>query len=215
MRIFAELKRRNVYRVAIAYLVAAWFLIQITDTFVPIIGLPEWVPRLIFFFLVIGLVPTLIAAWALELTPEGIKLDKDAVRNKSDVVPMGRKLDFFIIGMLALIIVGLVVERAFIADIGEPPPVTVIDAGPDKTIAVLPFADLSQDRTQEWFADGLAEEILNALARTPDLMVSSRTSAFTYKGTDKNLSTIARELGVAHVLEGSIRGTGERIRVTA
>jgi TolB-like protein len=215
MKFFAELKRRNVYRVAIAYLVAAWLLLDITSTAAPIIGLPEWVPRLTLFFLVIGLVPTLIAAWALELTPEGIKLDKDVDRIQSVTVQTGRKLNYFIIGMLALIIVGLVVERMFIADIGEPPPVTVIDAGPDKTIAVLPFVDLSQNRSQEWFADGLAEEILNVLARTPDLMVSSRTSAFTYKDTDKDVSTIARELGVAHVLEGSIRGTGERIRVTA
>ena len=215
MKFFAELKRRNVYRVAIAYLVAAWLLLDITSTFAPIVGLPEWVPRVTLFFLVIGLVPTLVAAWALELTPEGIKLDKDVVRNQSDVVPMGRNLDYFIIAMLALIIVGLIVERVFIADVGEPPPVTVIDAGPDKSIAVLPFADFSQDRSQEWFADGLAEEILNALARTPDLMVSSRTSAFSYKGTDKDVSTIAQELGVAYVLEGSIRGTGKRIRVTA
>ncbi len=90
MKFFAELKRRNVHRVAIAYLVAAWLLLDITSTFAPFLGLPGWLPRLTFFFLVIGLVPTLIAAWALELTPEGIKLDKDVVRNKSDVVPMGR-----------------------------------------------------------------------------------------------------------------------------
>ena len=215
MRFFAELKRRNVYRVAIAYLVAAWLLLQFTSTLVPILGLPGWVIRLILLFLVIGLVPTLIAAWALELTPEGIKLEKDVDRSKSETAQTGRKLNFFIIGTLVLIIVFLIVERVFIANVGEPPPVTIIDAGPDKSIAVLPFADLSQDQNQEWFADGLAEEILNALARTPDLMVSSRTSAFTYKGTDKDVSTIARELGVAHVLEGSIRSTGERIRVTA
>ncbi len=215
MNFFAELKRRNVYRVAIAYSIAGWLLLQFASTFVPILGLPEWVPRLIFLLLVIGLVPTVIAAWALELTPEGIKLEKNVDRNETETVQTGRKLNFFIIGTLVLIIVFLIVERVFIANVGEPPPVTVIDAGPNKTIAVLPFADLSKDRSQEWFADGLAEEILNALARTPDLMVSSRTSAFTYKGSDKDISTIAKELGVAHILEGSIRGTGKRIRVTA
>jgi len=215
MKFFAELKRRSVYRVATAYLVASWLLLEFASTFVPILGLPEWVLRLIFLLLVIGLVPTLIAAWALELTPEGVKLEKDVDRSKSETAETRRKLNFFIIGTLVLIIVFLIVERVFIANVGEPPPVTVIEAGPDKTIAVLPFADLSRNRSQEWFADGLAEEILNALARTPDLMVSSRTSAFTYKGTDKDISTIARELGVAHVLEGSIRGTDERIRVTA
>ncbi len=215
MSFLAELKRRNVYRVAIAYLVAAWLLLQFTNTLVPILSLPESVTRLILLFLVIGLVPTLIAAWALELTPEGIKLEKDVDRSKSETARTGRKLNYFIIGMLALIIVGLLVERVFIAGVSEPPQVTVIVAEPDKSVAVLPFADFSQERDQEWFADGLAEEIMNALARTPDLMVSSRTSTFTYKGADKDVTTIAKELGVAHVLEGSIRGTGERVRVTA
>jgi len=110
MNFFAELKRRNVFRVAIAYLVAAWLLLQFASTFVPILGLPSWVSRLIFLLLVIGLVPTLIAAWALELTPEGIKLEKDVDRSKLETVRTGRKLNYFIIGMLALIIVGLIVE---------------------------------------------------------------------------------------------------------
>ena len=215
MSFFAELKRRNVYRVAIAYVVAAWFLLEFTGTVVPILGLPGWVPRLIFLLLVIGLVPSLIAAWALELTPEGIKLEKDVDRSKSETAQTGRKLNFFIIGTLALIIVGLGVERAFIAEVDEPTPITVIVAEPDKSVAVMPFLDLSKAGNQEWFADGLAEEIMNVLARTPDLMVSSRTSAFAYKSSDKDVSTIARELGVVHILEGSIRGTGERVRVTA
>ena len=158
---------------------------------------------------------TLIAAWALELTPDGIRLEKDIDRSKPVAAVAGRKLNYFIIGMLALIIVFLVVERVFIAELNDVPTVTVIVAEPDRSVAVLPFVDLSQDHDQEWFADGLAEEILNALARTPDLMVSSRTSTFAYKGVGKDLSTIAKELGVAHGLEGSIRSTGERIRVTA
>ena len=215
MNFFAELKRRNVYKVAVAYLVAAWLLLEFTSTIVPILSLPGWVPRLIFLLLVIGLVPSLIAAWALELTPEGIRLEKDVDSGKSETAQTGRKLNVFIIGALALIIVSLIVERVFIADVGEPPLVTVIVAEPDKTVAVLPFADLSEAGNQEWFADGLAEEIMNALARTPDLMVSSRTSSFANKGSGKDLSTIAEELGVANVLEGSIRGTGERIRVSA
>ncbi len=146
MNFFAELKRRNVYRVAIAYLIAAWLLLQFTSTFVPILGLPEWVTRLIFLLLVIGLVPSLIAAWALELTPEGIKLEKDVDRNKSETAQTGRKLNFIIIGTLALIIVVLVVERVFIAGVSEPPQVTVIVAEPGKSVAVLPFADFSQAR---------------------------------------------------------------------
>jgi TolB-like protein len=195
--------------------VAAWLLLRLTSDLVPILSLPEWVPRLVFLFLVIGLVPSLIAAWALELTPEGIKLEKDVDRSNSETAQTGRKLNVFIIGTLALIIVFLIVERVFIANVGEPPLVTVIVAEPDKSVAVMPFLDLSKSGNQEWFADGLAEEIMNALARTPDLMVSSRTSAFAYKDSGKDVSTIAKELGVAHVLEGSIRDTGERIRVTA
>jgi len=215
MNFFAELRRRNVFRVAIAYLVASWFLLEFTSTFVPILTLPGWVTRLIFLLLVIGLVPTLIAAWALELTPEGIKLDRDVDRDMSVTPQTGRKLNYFIIGMLALIIVGLVIERVFIADIPESAPAAVAVPEVERSVAVLPFADLSQRRDQEWFADGLTEEIMNALARTPDILVSSRTSAFAYKGTSKDVPTIARELGVAHVLEGSIRSTGGRIRMTA
>ena len=215
MNLFAELKRRNVFRVAAAYLVAAWGVMKGVDVLIRVLNLPDWTDRLILLLVIIGIVPTVIAAWALELTPEGIRFEKDVDRSKSEGVRTGRKLDFLIIGMLTLIIVGLAVERVFIADVGEPPLVTVILAEPDKSVAVLPFTDLSQDRNQEWFADGLAEEILNALARTPDIMVSSRTSAFSYKGTDKDLQTIARELGVAHVLEGSIRSTGSNIRMTA
>jgi len=215
MSFFAELKRRNVYRVAIAYLVAAWLLLQLTNSLVPILSLPTWVTRLIFLLLVIGLVPTLIAAWALELTPDGIRLDKDVDRSKSVAVRTGRKLNYFIIAMLALVIVGLIVERVFLDDVSEPVVVTAAVSQTERSVAVLPFADFSQNRDQAWFADGLAEEIMNALARTPDILVSSRTSAFAYKGTDKDATTIAQELGVAHVLEGSIRSNGGRIRVTA
>lgn len=215
MSFFAELKRRNVYRVGIAYALASWLLLQMAGTFVPILDLPDWVTRLIFLLLLIGLVPTLIAAWALELTPEGVRLEKDVDREKSVTAQTGRKLNYFIIGMLALVIVALVVERVFIADVGETPPVSVPVTEAQKSVAVLPFADFSPQQNQEWFADGLADEILNALARTPDIMVASRTSAFAYKGSDKDLQTIARELGVAHVLEGSLRSSGGRIRITA
>lgn len=215
MSFFAELKRRNVYRVGIAYVLTAWILLEFTSTFVPILNLPEWVTRLIFLLLLIGLVPTLIAAWALELTPEGIKLERDVDRSTPVTAQTGRKLNYFIIGMLALVIVGLVVERLFFADVGETQPVSVAVPEAQKSVAVLPFADFSPEQNQAWFADGLADEILNALARTPDIMVASRTSAFGYKGSDKDVQTIASELGVAHVLEGSLRSSGGRIRITA
>lgn len=210
---FVELKRRNVYRVGVAYLIASWFLLQATDTLSSILELPEWVPRLIFLILLIGLVPALIAAWALEMTPEGIRLEKDVDRSTVRKGGGGRGLNYFIIGILSLTIVLLVVERVFIADVGEAPVAayTVVE----KSVAVLPFDDFSQGQGVDWFADGLGEEILNALSRTPDLIVSSRTSSFAYKGSDKDVTTIGGELNVAHVLQGSVRGTPDRIRVTA
>ena len=211
MSLFKELKRRNVFRVAIAYLVSAWLLIQLTDILVPMLTLPDWVDRLVFLMLLILFVPVLIAAWALELTPDGIKLEKQVDRTASITPNTGKKINAITIGLLALAVVVLLVDKMYFADDADSVAVTTVD----KSIAVLPFADLSQGQDQEWFADGLAEEILNALARAPDLLVASRTSAFAYKGSDKDLRLIATELGVAHILEGSVRRTADRLRVTA
>ncbi|HET6591412.1 MAG TPA: hypothetical protein VFG48_00715, partial [Xanthomonadales bacterium] len=208
---FEELKRRNVFRVGAAYAVAAWVLLQIFDVIGDILELPAWGGKMILAVLVIGFFLALIFAWAYELTPEGLKRDHEVDRSQSIAPQTGRKLNAFIIGTLALIIVLMAVERLYFAT-----PAVEQDAGAaPKTIAVLPFADLSQAQDQEWFADGLAEEILNALVRVPDLSVAARTSSFAYKGTNKDISEIAAELGVAHVLEGSVRSSAERIRVTA
>ena len=213
MNLIGELKRRNVFKVAIAYLVASWLIIQLADILVPMLTLPEWVARFVFLLLVVLFIPTLIAAWALELTPEGLKLEKNVDRSESITPETGQKLNHMIIGVLALAVVVLLVDKVWLS--GEEGSAPAEAAAVDKSVAVLPFADLSQNQDQEWFADGLAEEILNALARTPDLLISARTSTFAYKGTDKDIPTIAAELGVAHVLEGSVRRAGERIRVTA
>ena len=211
MSFFEELKRRNVFRVGAAYAVAAWVLLQIFDVIGDILELPAWGGKMILAVLVIGFFLALIFAWAYELTPEGLKRDHEVDRSQSIAPQTGRKLNAFIIGTLALIIVLMAVERLYFAT-----PAVEQDAGAaPKTIAVLPFADLSQAQDQEWFADGLAEEILNALVRVPDLSVAARTSSFAYKGTNKDISEIAAELGVAHVLEGSVRSSAERIRVTA
>ncbi len=213
MNLFSELKRRNVFRVAIAYLVASWLLIQLVDVLVPMLTLPEWVSRFIFLLLVVLFIPTIIAAWALELTPDGIKLEKNVDREISVTSQTGKRLNQLIIGILAVLVVILLVDKVIVSvnDDGS------IDSArrADKSVAVLPFSDLSQGQDQEWFADGLAEEILNELSRTPDLLISARTSTFGYKGTDKDIPTIASELGVAHILEGSVRRSGDRIRVTA
>jgi len=211
MGLFGELKRRNVFRVAIAYLIAAWLLIQLADILIPMLDLPEWVARLILLLLLILFVPTLIAAWALEMTPEGLKLEKNVTREESITPRTGKKLNAITMGILALAVVILLVDKLYLSTDSSPDEIVAVD----KSIAVLPFADLSQGQDQEWFADGLAEEILNALARTPDLLVASRTSAFAYKGSTKDLRVIADELDVAHILEGSVRRAGERLRVTA
>jgi TolB-like protein/Flp pilus assembly protein TadD len=222
---FEELKRRNVFRVAVAYIVATWVLLQVADLFMNYVDAPDWVMHVLMFFTAAGFIAAVIIAWAYELTPEGIKREKDVDRDTSIVTHTGRKLDRIIIAFLAVAVVLLLTDRYFLMGSGsitEPggPPGSVIEpdpitTSPAKSIAVLPFADLSQTQDQEWFADGLAEEILNALAKTPDLQVSSRTSTFRYKGSDLDIPEIAAELGVAHVLEGSVRSSGNRIRVTA
>ena len=215
MSLFAELQRRKVFRVTGAYLVASWGLMQGADFLISALDLPDWTPRLILVLIIIGFVPVAIAAWALEITPDGIKLQRDVDQDDSKAPAKKSKIDYVIVGVLSLIIIGLIVERVFFADVSAPPQETAANNEIPKSVAVLPFADFSPERNLEWFADGLAEEILNALARTPDIMVSSRTSAFAYKGRDADVQAIARELGVAHVLEGSLRGGGGRMRITA
>ena len=215
MSFYAELRRRKVFRVSGAYLVAAWGLMQGTEFLISALALPDWTPRLILVLVIVGFVPVVIATWFLEVTPDGIRLQRDIDHSGTQVAAKKSKIDYVIVGVLSLIIVGLIVERLFFADVAAPPQETVANTEIPKSVAVLPFADFSPERNLDWFADGLSEEILNALARTPDIMVSSRTSAFAYKGKDTNIQTIARELSVAHVLEGSLRGGGGRLRITA
>ena len=231
MSLFNELKRRNVFRVAIAYVIVGWLLMQVSEIMVPALHLPGWILTATAFFLMIGFPLAMIFAWAFELTPEGLKRDHEVDRERSITLQTGKKLDRMIIfGLLAVIMV-MGVERIWFAGTDEPEsgPLSVNQASqepassqqttplaPDpKTIAVLPFVDMSENQDQGWFANGLAEEILNTLARAPDLMVSSRTSSFKYRNTELDIPGIAKELGVAHILEGSVRRAGDRIRVTA
>src|SRR5210317_1310220 len=209
MSLFAELKRRNVFRVGIAYALAGWVVLQAADFALDLIDAPNWVIQVFVIAVAAGLPLALVFAWAYEMTPEGIRREKKVDPDQSITRTTGRKLDRMIIGLLVLVIVLLGVERAFFAVS------TVAEVDVPKSIAVLPFADMSQSQDQGWFADGLAEEILNALVKVPDLQVTARTSSFQYKGSDQSISEIAKELGVAHVLEGSIRSGANRIRVTA
>jgi len=231
MNLFAELKRRNVFRVGIAYLVVSWFLLQIIDIVIPILILPDWVARFIFLLLAVGFIPVLIAAWAFEITPDGLKKEKDVDRSQSIAPQTGRKLDRTIIVVLVLAL-GYFAYDKFLTPSpdGSPDATSLTGAsaeqtpGPvtspalntdEKSVAVLPFVNMSDDAENEYFSDGISEELLNVLVRVKGLRVPSRTSSFTFKGSDKKLAEIGKELQVDHILEGSVRKSGDRIRVTA
>jgi TolB-like protein len=231
MSLYNELKRRNVFRVAIAYLALAWLLIEVAGTLFPAFGIPEWAFRFIVIVLAFGFIPTLIISWAYEITPEGVKREKDVVRDASITQVTAKRLDWITIALMVAVVAFILADRFWlsprlvhqVAGSAEVATDTVQTSEPEpaqpqvqsKSIAVLPFVDMSENQDQGWFADGLAEEILNTLVRTPDLMVSSRTSSFVYKGTQTPIVQIASDLNVAHVLEGSVRRAGDRIRVTA
>ncbi len=212
MSFIDELKRRNVIRVAIAYAIAAWILIEVTATTFPVLKLPDWAVTLVTAFLLIGFPVALILAWAFELTPAGIKLEKDVVRSESITHLTGRKLDFIIIGVLAVALVYLGVDK-FGLD-RQPAQETESVADSPKSIAVLPFVNMSADQSNEYFSDGLSEELLNLLAKTPGLRVAARTSSFAFKGKNKDIKEIADTLNVEALLEGSVRRDGNQIRVT-
>ena len=210
MSLFAELKRRNVFRVGIAYIVLAWLLLQVGDTLAPALRLPDWINSALAFFLILGFPLAIFFAWAFELTPEGLKLEKNVDRDESITPVTGRKLDRTIIVMLVMAL------AYFIWQSQKAPDEEVVEtvAG-EPSIAVLPFENMSSDDEQEYFSDGLTEELLNLLAKIPELKVTSRTSAFFYKGKDIKLSDVGRELDVDHILEGSVRRSGNKIRITA
>lgn len=227
MSLFAELKRRNVVRVGIAYAIVGWVIAQIGEFAFENFGAPEWVLKTVVVILLLGLPLALFFAWAFEMTPEGVKREEDVDRTQSITGSTGHKLDKLIIGALVVALAYFVWER----QAGETvPPVDSVatvtadesqveeeleSSNIERSIAVLPFVNMSSDVEQEWFSDGLTEEILNALARTPDLLVAARTSSFKFKGSAEDIPTIAESLGVAHILEGSVRRGGDQLRITA
>jgi TolB-like protein len=204
---FAELKRRNVYKVAIAYAVVAWLLMQVASQIFPFFEIPSWGVRLVVLLLIIGFPIALILAWAFELTPEGIKRTEDVDLSKSIRRKTGRKLDFLIIAVLLLVIGALLFQR-FHAKVSP-----AVSLSPEKSIAVLPFENLSRDPDNAYFADGVQEEILTRLAKIGDLKVISRTSTQRYQSKPGNLSEIAKQLGVANILEGSVQKAADQVRV--
>jgi TolB-like protein/Tfp pilus assembly protein PilF len=205
-----ELKRRNVYKVAIAYAVVAWLLMQVATQVFPFLQIPDWAIRLVIMLLALGFPVALVLAWAFELTPEGIKRTEDVDLSKPVARKSGRKLDFLIIAVLLLVIAILVFQRL------HPNPATGVSAIPAKSIAVLPFENLSRDPDNAFFTDGVQDEILTNLAKIADLKVISRSSVMQYKsGVARDLRKIGEELGVARLLEGSVQRAANRVRVNA
>src|SRR5437899_1553191 len=206
--IFTELKRRNVYRAAVAYGVVAWFLTQLTTQVFPFFEIPNSAVRFVVIALAVGFPIAMLLSWIYELTPEGVVRteDLDPVEARSVQRRSGRLLDFIIIGALLLVIAMLVAGRLpFYRQTGE--------SISQKSIAVLPFENLSEDKANAYFAEGIQEEILTRLAKIADLKVISRTSTQHYKSSPENLPEIAKELGVAHILEGSVQKSGDAVRV--
>src|SRR5947209_12029315 len=217
---FAELKRRNVYKVAVAYAIVAWLLIQVATQVFPFFEIPNWAVRLVVLLLILGFPIALFLAWAFEITPEGIKRAEDVDLKQSITHRTGRKLMWTTVA-LGIVAAGLLAfqllrpKSASIAG-ASAPPITVSSSIPDKSIAVLPFENLSRDPDNAFFTDGVQDEILTNLARVADLKVISRTSVMQYKsGVQRNLREIAQQLGVAHLLEGSVQRAGGKVRVNA
>ena len=210
--LFSELKRRNVFRVAIAYVVLGWIVLQVGETLAPALHLPLWVNSLLAFFVILGFPFAIFFAWAFELTPEGLKKEKDVDRSQSITPTTGRKLDFIIIGMLVMALGYFGWQHWMV----EPDGATsaAVESG-KPTIAVMPFINMSSDPEQDYFSDGLSEELLNLLAQIPELHVTSRSSSFAFKGKEITVPDFARAMNVAHVLEGSVRKSGNTIRITA
>jgi TolB-like protein len=245
MSLIEELKRRNVFRVGLAYVVIAWLLLQVADVVLNNIDAPGWVFRAILLVLALGFALAVFFSWAFELTPEGLKKEKEVDRSKSITPTTGRKLDFAIMGLMALALgyfaldkftgddtsIAATTDRVAtaaakkaqaervspITEQASTSPGISVTAGtpPTRSIAVLPFVDMSPEGDQAYLSDGIAEELLNLLAQVSDLQVAARTSSFSFKGKDVQIADVARELRVAHILEGSVRKAGNRVRITA
>ncbi len=212
----AELKRRNVFRMAGLYVVGAWLVVQVAETVLPAFDVPGWVLRAIIVLLAIGFIPALVFSWLFELTPDGLKRDTDFEPKRSVKPVTARRMDrLILVGVLVLIALLLVEwfwpsERAAPASARAP-----VSAMVDASIAVLPFVNMSPDADNEYFADGISEELLNVLVGIEGLRVASRTSTFSFKNSGTPVPEIARLLDVRHVLEGSVRKQGQRVRINA
>ncbi len=219
MSLITELKRRNVFRVGVAYAIVAWLLVEVASVVFPTFGAPEWVMKVVTFLVILGFPLALILAWAFELTPEGIKRETAVDSGESITSKTGRKLDFAIIGLLVIAVVYFAVDK-FVLD-AQPEQAEVVAeqaSGPEsvvreKSVAVLPFENQSRDAANEPFTIGIHDDILTQISKIRALKVISRTSVMEYRNTTKNLKTIGQELGAATVLEGGVQRAGDRVRI--
>jgi len=228
LSIFNELKRRNVFKVGIAYLIVAWLVAQVLQLVFESFGTPVWAIKSALVLLAIGFPFALFFAWAFEMTPEGIKREEDVDRSQSITTQTSSKLNTMITIVMALALAYFAYDKFVLSGDRNTTPVDVSTpvvaeksaleeepAESDWSIAVLPFVNISSDPEQEYFSDGISEELLNGLAKIDSLKVAARTSSFSFKGQNLPIGEIAEVLGVAHILEGSVRKSGSQIRVTA
>ena len=228
MTLFAELKRRNVIRMAGLYVVGSWLLVQVAGTVLPMFGAPDWIGRSVVVLLAIGFVPALVFAWIFELTPGGIRRDEGAAPASAGAPQTAQRMNRAIVAVLVLALGYFAVDKyvlapkreaAVVAAVEKQEATRVATAAPapvaDKSIAVMPFLNMSDDPKQEYFSDGMTEEILNALANVPRLEVTARTSVFALKGKQLDVRELGKMLGVAYLLEGSVRKAGDEVRITA
>jgi TolB-like protein len=223
MSFFTELKRRNVFKVAAAYIIVGWLIMQAGDTLAPALHLPEWVNSLLAYFLILGFPLALFFAWAYEMTPDGIKKEKEVDRTQSVTHVTGQKLNYTIIALLVAAL-GYFVFDKFVLQPQKTAESTMAleqadtaKASDERSIAVLPFVDMSANSDNEYFSDGLSEELLNILAKIKELRVAGRTSSFAFKGKNEDLRIIGEKLNVNSILEGSVRKDDQRnrVRITA
>ncbi len=215
MSVFNELKRRNVFRVAAAYVVVGWLLVEVATTLLPTFGAPGWVTQALVVVIALGFIPAVIIAWVYELTPEGLRRESDVARGSSIARETGRKLDLITIAAV-VIGVGFLGLSRFVAPPAQPvPAAAAVATADDASVAVLPFANMSGNPENEYFSDGLTETLLHMLAQVPNLKVAARTSSFAFKGEHQDVREIAGVLNVAHILEGSVQRAGDKVRITA
>jgi TolB-like protein len=203
MRLVTELRRRNVLRMAVLYVIAAWLIMQVTEVVKDLASLPGWVGPTVLGLLAIGFPIALIFSWFYELTPEGIALEKDIQPGESMTHVSGRRLDFIVISLLCAAVILFAYDKWWTPD------------PPDRSVAVLPFVNMSGSADTDYFSDGLTETLLHTIARLPDLKVPARTSVFFFKGQDTDVSEIAEQLGVSNLLEGSVQRDGNKVRIVA